>query len=77
MREVTTWKRFGMSIVVVLVALSTSAYIGPGVGLGALALLIALGLGVLLLFAGFFWYPIKRLLRSIGDRRSSEEDAAS
>jgi len=39
------------------------AYIGPGAGLGAIALTIALVVGVILLLAGFLWFPLKRLLR--------------
>ncbi len=46
-----------------LLAPVSTAYVGPGAGLsaigGALALIGALLLGII----GFFWYPIKRLMR--------------
>lgn len=57
-------RRTGIVALVLLVADSTSAYIGPGVGLGAIILVIAVALGIVLLVAGFLWYPIKRAVRS-------------
>lgn len=47
---------------------SAQAYVGPGVGLGALGVLLGVVGGVLLAIFGFFWYPIKRMLK-----RSSDE----
>lgn len=40
------------------------AYVGPGAGLTALGSIIAFIGAVLLMIAGFLWYPIKRLLKS-------------
>lgn len=76
MRELNRWRRFGVVLVMVVTALATSGYIGPGAGAGAIAVLIAVVLGVLLLFAGVFWYPIKRMVRSRGGKTSAEEDAS-
>ena len=76
MRELNRWRRFGVLLVMVAVALATSGYIGPVAGLGAIAALIAVALGVLLLFAGVFWYPIKRMVDSRRGKASAEEDAA-
>ena len=45
------------------------AYIGPGAGLGAIAVTVAFLLGIVLLLAGFVWYPIKRLLK--GKKRNA------
>jgi uncharacterized membrane protein YqiK len=56
-------------------ALATSGYIGPGAGAGAIAVLIVVVLGVLLLFAGVFWYPIKRMVRSRRGQTAAEDDA--
>lgn len=39
------------------------AYIGPGAGAGAIAVTVAVLLGIVLLLAGFVWYPIKRRLK--------------
>nr|WP_172300010.1 hypothetical protein [Pseudoruegeria sp. HB172150] len=43
--------------------LSAQAYVGPGIGIGSIAAALALVLGVLLLMAGFLWYPLKRMMR--------------
>ena len=75
MRDLTRWKRFGVVLVAVAAALATSGYIGPGAGAGAIAVLIAVALGVLLLFAGVFWYPIKRMVRSRWGEAPAKEDA--
>lgn len=73
MCELNRWKRFGVLLVVIGTALATSGYIGPGAGAGAIAVLIAVGLAVLLLFAGLFWYPIKRMVRSRRDKSSPRD----
>jgi len=75
MRELNRWRRFGVVLVMVATALATSGYIGPGAGAGAIVTLIAVALGVLLLFAGVFWYPIKRMVRSRRNKASAEGDA--
>jgi hypothetical protein len=75
MRELNRWRRFGAMLVLVGTALATSGYIGPGAGAGAIAVLIAVLLGLVLLFAGVFWYPIKRMVRSRRGKASAEEDA--
>lgn len=75
MRELNRWRRFGVVLVLVGLALATSGYIGPGAGAGAIAVLIAVALGVLLLFVGVFWYPIKRMVGSRRGKASAEDDA--
>ena len=40
-----------------------NAYIGPGAGLSAIGSLFALLFAVLVSILGFFWYPIKRLIK--------------
>jgi hypothetical protein len=75
MHELNRWRRFGAVLGVVGTALATSGYIGPGAGAGAIAVLIVVVLGVLLLFAGVFWSPIKRMARSRRGKASAEEDA--
>ncbi len=77
MRELDRWRRFGVVLVLVGTALATSGYIGPGAGLGAILVLIAVVLGVLLLLAGVFWYPLKRMVRSRRGTTSAEEDAGA
>lgn len=71
-------RRVGIVVLVLLVADSTSAYLGPGVGLGAIVVVTAVALGIVLLIAGFLWYPIKRALRSArGDRTMPEGSTGS
>jgi membrane-bound ClpP family serine protease len=77
MRELDRWRRFGVALVLVGTALATSGYIGPGAGVGAILVLIAVVLGVLLLLAGLFWYPLKRMVRSRRGTASAEEDAGA
>ena len=57
-------------VVLALAPTSAFAYIGPGAGLGAIVTFIAIALGMLLLVAGFLWYPLKRMLRK---RRETEK----
>jgi choline-glycine betaine transporter len=59
--------RFVSVILVVLFALSgpASAYVGPGLGLGIFSSLMSLCAGIFLLFLGFIYYPIKKLVRSL------------
>lgn len=66
-------RRTGIVVLILLVADSTSGYVGPGVGLGAIILVVALGLGIALLIAGFLWYPIKRAVRSARGERAAPE----
>ncbi len=40
------------------------AYIGPGSGIGAVGALAAIVATGVLMVIGFFWYPVKRILRS-------------
>lgn len=39
------------------------AYVGPGAGLSAVGAFLALCLAVVAAVLGFFWYPIKRMIR--------------
>lgn len=50
------------------------AYIGPGAGISAIGSLLALLAGVGFAIFGFFWYPLKRLMkkRKKNDRPSVE-----
>lgn len=49
-------------------------YVGPGIGMSALGVFLALVGGFFLAIAGFVWYPIKRLLRTLRNRNSTPED---
>lgn len=46
------------------------AYVGPGAGLTAIGTAAAFVGVILLLVAGFVWYPVKRLLAALRRRRA-------
>ncbi len=39
------------------------AYLGPGGGVSAIGALVALISAIVIAILGFFWYPVKRLIR--------------
>ena len=49
------------------------AYIGPGAGLTAIGSILAFFGVIILLVAGFVWYPVKRLIRGRRSRGVSLE----
>ena len=62
-------------VCLMFIPLSANAYIGPGAGLGAILIAVAVVLGLGLLFVGFFWYPIKRMLSGkSSDTEEAEEN---
>lgn len=64
-----------MVIVLVLVAPQGSgAYVGPGAGIAAIGTVIALIGGILLAIVAFFWYPIKRLIAKIQQKRMKDQE---
>lgn len=52
------------------------AYIGPGAGITAIGSAIALLGSILLVIVGFVWYPIKRLMAKMKNRKhqASEQE---
>jgi hypothetical protein len=42
-----------------------AAYVGPGLGLGVIGAIFSIIATVILAVIGLFWYPLKRLYRSI------------
>lgn len=71
-----------ISVVVIILLLATpqdtGAYIGPGAGIAAIGTVIALIGGILLSIVAFIWYPIKRLLARIKQKRlNNHEDTPS
>jgi len=61
--------KFNLGIIFFLLALltpsSTFAYLGPGAGLSAIGSVLAFVGLILLLILGFFWYPLKKLMKKI------------
>jgi membrane protein implicated in regulation of membrane protease activity len=52
----------------------TIAYIGPGAGIAAIGTVIALIGGILLAIVAFLWYPIKRLLAKVKQKRMNDQE---
>jgi hypothetical protein len=52
---------------------SLGAYIGPGAGIAAIGTVIALIGGILLAILAFLWYPVKRLLAKIKQKRMNNQ----
>ena len=48
------------------------AYVGPGTGLSAIGVFLAAIAGIIVAIFGFFWYPIKRLLRKKKQRNDGK-----
>jgi hypothetical protein len=53
----------------------TGAYVGPGAGIAAIGTVIALIGGILLAIVAFLWYPIKRLLAKIKQKRVNDKES--
>ena len=51
----------------------TEAYIGPGAGIAAIGTVIAFIGAILLAIVAFLWYPIKRLLAKIKQKRMNDQ----
>ncbi len=62
-------------VMLLLQPLSVFAYIGPGAGISAIGSAIAFMGVILLLFIGFFWYPVKKFLHR-NKAKAEEEEAA-
>ncbi len=50
---------------ILLSASPSLAYVGPGAGLSAIGSILAFFGVVFLVILGFFWYPLKRLIKRI------------
>ena len=70
--------KFNLGIIFFLLALltpsSTFAYLGPGAGLSAIGSVLAFVGLILLLILGFFWYPLKKLMKKIRSDTDKETD---
>ena len=58
---------------IMLLPSNALAYIGPGAGLSAFGALLALIATIFVAIFGFVWYPIKRLTRSLKQRRRERQ----
>lgn len=60
----------GLFVVLSLTA-PAFAYVGPGAGLSAIGSVLSFLGVIVLLAAGYVWYPIKRLIKGRGQSRES------
>ncbi len=51
------------SLLLVGIPASSLAYVGPGAGVSAIGSFLALIMVIFVAVLGFFWYPVKRLLK--------------
>jgi len=58
----------------VLIPFSAFAYLGPGAGLSAIGSVLAFVGLILLLILGFFWYPLKKLMKKMKSDTDQETD---
>jgi hypothetical protein len=68
-------KIFFMAMLMLLtltISRDAQAYVGPGAGLSAIGSVLAFLCTVFLLIVGFFWYPVKRLLKRIKRKNIAE-----
>jgi hypothetical protein len=63
-----------MIIFLVATSRSVEAYIGPGAGIAAIGTFLAIIGGILLALVSFLWYPIKRLLARLRQKRASDRE---
>jgi hypothetical protein len=66
---------FSVTVIALLLAKPqvAGAYVGPGAGIAAIGTVLALIGGIFLAVVGFIWYPIKRLLRKIKQKRTNDQ----
>jgi len=61
-------------LLVLLAPFSAFAYLGPGAGLSAIGSVLAFVGVILLLILGFFWYPLKKLMKKMKSDNGQETD---
>ena len=65
---------FAKTILVMVLLLSPTlvwAYVGPGSGLSAIGALFAILATIFFAIVGFVWYPIKRIIRFIKQKKNN------
>ena len=65
--------RFAAALALAVISMAHSidalAYVGPGLGAGTLAAVLGVLGGILMLIVGVVWYPLKRVIRRIRERK--------
>ena len=60
-------------IIFILCSQSLPAYVGPGTGLTSVGVVLAAIAAVFVTLFGFVWYPVKRLLRRLKNKKKSPD----
>lgn len=61
-------------IIFCLITTSSFAYLGPGVGGGVIAATIGIIIAIFAVLLGLIWFPIKRLLKKIKEKKEQQQD---
>ena len=61
--------RVALTIAALAYSMDALAYVGPGMGAGTVAAVLGVLGGILMLIVGVVWYPLKRLVRRIRERK--------
>jgi membrane protease YdiL (CAAX protease family) len=74
MMKLLSWDTLLVLVIIFVLFLPRQAvaYIGPGSGLSAIGAFLALLAATVAALFGFFWYPIKRLLRRKKPRHAGQ-----
>lgn len=59
-------------LLLMLLSLEAQAYVGPGMGAGTAAVVLGILGSIFLTLFAILWYPIKRLIKKIKEKFSSE-----
>ena len=74
-------KRHGViilgALLIVLHPQAAEAYVGPGAGVSAIGAFLAVMVGIVVAIFGFIWYPVKRLIRKMKQRKADKEGSPS
>ena len=62
---------YNIILIVILLPTISMAYVGPGAGLSAFGSLFALLAAIIIAVFGFVWFPIKRILRRMKQKKSA------
>ena len=59
--------------ILLLFPMSVMAYLGPGAAVSSIGALLAAIAGIIVAIFGFLWYPIRRLIRRLKQKRNDRE----
>ena len=66
------FKLISSSIFFCLITTSSFAYLGPGVGGGFIVATIGIIVGIIAALFGLIWFPLKRLIKRIREKKNKK-----